>query len=289
MTKQLTRVLLLVSAEVTLSMCISGVTTTKASSGITSRDNVRAIRLAANEPAQAASEVSTAQRFEAAIKMESERARNSHTRPTGLQASVMEQLQSGHYVTDAAIIALINTWSAYEAPSLEHQKVPAAKQFANTIQLINAVQPYTYGRPLLSAQLHQIMAELLRDTGDNKAASQEYQNSLDLLTPLHLSVDQSRMTSLVENGETLYDSGLPRQAETVFLEALSYDWYKVEDSETQQNLKSLYIRAGRGLIDCRRHNLAALKEIYFVPATNDVLQPYLDKAIKDETERDKGQ
>jgi hypothetical protein len=48
-----------------------------------------------------------------------------------------------------------------------------------------------------------------------------------------------------------------------------------------QSLRDQYVAAGRGLIQARRGNLNALKEIVFVPATYEVLGPVLDEAVKE--------
>lgn len=117
-------------------------------------------------------------------------------------------------------------------------------------------------------------------TDDRTNAVREYAEALRLLTPLHVAVDTQRLDSLVQEASVLYIQGKRQEAEDLYLEALSYDWYKVTDPEALQVLRSLYVRAGHGLIDCRRGNLKALKDIYFVPVTNPDLQPALQQAIK---------
>lgn len=223
------------------------------------------------------------EQFERLLVTRSNQDKEHHRKPSDVEAALLKQLQSGRYVTDESVVAVVNAWSAYESPSptAASKILSAEQQFPNTLRLIKAVHLFTYGRPFLKASLHQIQASLLRICGDSAVAAKELQVSLDVLTPFHLMVDQSRMNSLVEEGETLYVSGAKEQAQVFFLEALSYDWYKVEDPEALQTLKDLYVRAGRGLIDCRRQNLKALQEIVFVPAASDELGAYLAKAIQD--------
>jgi hypothetical protein len=47
-----------------------------------------------------------------------------------------------------------------------------------------------------------------------------------------------------------------------------------------QSAKNKYIATGRDLIQDRRGDLNALKEIVLVPALNEVLGPVLDEAVK---------
>jgi hypothetical protein len=52
----------------------------------------------------------------------------------------------------------------------------------------------------------------------------------------------------------------------------------IADGDAQRAARDLYVTAGRGIIALRRHNLAKLKELYFVPAALDQLGPLLKKA-----------
>jgi len=223
----------------------------------------------------------SAEQFERVIMNQSSKDKQLNRKPTDTETALLKEIDSGQYVTDETIVTVINTWASYEypSPSTKSKTLSTEQQFPNTFRLMNAIDPVVYGRPLLKGRLHQIRASLMRTCGDSVNAAKELQDAVDVLTPFHLMVDKNRMMSLVEEGEALYASGAKDLAQVCFLEALSYDWYKVEDPETLQTLRALYIRAGRGLIDCRRQNLPALEEIVFVPAVNTELVPYLDQAI----------
>jgi hypothetical protein len=86
----------------------------------------------------------------------------------------------------------------------------------------------------------------------------------------------------VNLGESLLSVDRKKEAEVHFQQALSYPWYTILGHPAEmQNLRDQYVAAGRGLIQARRGNLKALKEIVFVPATYDVLGPVLDQAAKE--------
>ena len=71
------------------------------------------------------------------------------------------------------------------------------------------------------------------------------------------------------------------KAEPIFLDVMSYSWTLVPDPQTFRDLRELYIEAGRGLIQCRAGRLKDLRNTYFVPATDQELRPFLEKAIQD--------
>ncbi|HET6386747.1 MAG TPA: hypothetical protein VFJ58_25430, partial [Armatimonadota bacterium] len=93
--------------------------------------------------------------------------------------------------------------------------------------------------------------------------------------------DRERLDSLVEEAGALTHIGDKRTADALYLKALQYPFYLASDPVIEKELRELYIRAGRGIIDLRRHNLSLLKELVFVPSTNADLQPYLQAAIKE--------
>jgi len=61
---------------------------------------------------------------------------------------------------------------------------------------------------------------------------------------------------------------------------MSYEWYKVEDARVMHRLRDEYVRAVRGLIDCRRGDEKALRSIFLIPATETELRPVIDEAIR---------
>jgi tetratricopeptide (TPR) repeat protein len=140
--------------------------------------------------------------------------------------------------------------------------------------------PFIYGRPGLEAKLHQRKAYLFRTDEDVANAVKEYDKAIRLLTSLHIDVDQQRIKSIVDVADTLYLAGDKDKAEAFYLEALSYDWTKVQDAEVRQRLYDLYLTAGRGLIEVRKGNLKALKEIFFISAAKGELGSELQKAIR---------
>lgn len=193
---------------------------------------------------------------------------------------LLARLKAGRYVTDTAILAAVAASANANTP-LTPAGTLGRMHPAVTYRLIDTLLGLVSDRPGLAAELHRRKADLYDLTHDWVNTAREHAEALRLLTPLHVTVDTQRLDSLVQEASALYVLGERRQAEALYLEALSYDWYKITDPDALQAARSLYIRAGRGLIDCRRGSLAALKEIYFVPAANDELQPPLQRAIKE--------
>ena len=222
----------------------------------------------------------TAEQFETWVNLNCDRLRDMRKPPDIPQKELLNRLRAGQYVTDDTVITVVSASEAADT-ILTPPGSAAHVQLTNTFRLIDIVLGFTYGRPSLAAKLHQHKAELYSNANDLASAIREYAAAESLLTPLHVAVDRERINSLVQEADELYLSGKPQQAEPLYLEALSYEWYKVADSESQHLLKDLYLQAGRGLILCRRGNLVALKEIYFVPSTRDELGPDLQQAIKE--------
>jgi len=100
-------------------------------------------------------------------------------------------------------------------------------------------------------------------SGNFNEAAASFQSSLEILEPVHLEVDLLRLSTLVEAGESLLSLRRKSEAEAYFQEALRYSWYTVGGHPTEmQALRDQYISAGRGLIETRRGNLEALRQIF---------------------------
>ena len=218
--------------------------------------------------------------FEAWVVLAAQKATYAGQPPDSARKELLVRMKAGRYVTDTAILAVVAASADADTP-LTPAGTLAPAHPAATYRLIDTLLGMIYERPGLSAELHRRKAMLYDLTHDWANAAREHAEAVRLLTPLHVAVDTQRLDSLVQEAFALLVLRKRQQAEDLYLEALSYDWYKITDPDALQVARGLYIQAGEGLISCRRGNLAALKEIYFVPAANGELQPVLQRAIKE--------
>jgi tetratricopeptide (TPR) repeat protein len=201
---------------------------------------------------------------------------------SSLCEAVLDRLRGERRTNDAAILRCIDGAAAKEN-GLGPQANPA-NRYANTLKLIDDVLAATSGggNTLLRAKLWRRKASLEVQAGDFAAASEDFAAALKLADPARLEADIERMGILVDLGQSLLSTKRLSDAEQYFLQALSYSFYTVVNyPDEMQKLRDLYIRAGRGLIETRRHNLSALQQIVFVPSTMNELGPLLEKAVQE--------
>ena len=211
----------------------------------------------------------TAADFGQRVKDERAALKARNQAPDKLEEMVLARLKAEHWTYDDTILEAVYAWRGYEA----------RPPYQQTQRLIDVLFQFTENRRMLHATLSSIKGEILRESGETEAAAQAFLDTVDDLHGLHLDVDAKRMYSMMTLGHLLLAQGNKKDAETVFLDVLSYPFHLVTDEDLRSLLAEYYIKAGIGLIDCRRGNLAQLKEIYFVPATHDDLMPRLQRAI----------
>jgi tetratricopeptide (TPR) repeat protein len=141
--------------------------------------------------------------------------------------------------------------------------------------LLGASKPW----PSRLASLHQVKADLLNGEGRYADATKEYALAVESISPARLDFDTRLESCLATEGDTARITGDAATAEAAYLRALSYNFATVSDANAQMTLRDLYIQAGSGIIELRRHNLAKLRELFFIPSTMNVLGPQLDAAI----------
>ena len=211
----------------------------------------------------------TAADFDEQVKDERAALKVRNQSPEKLEAMILARLRADQWTWDATILEAVYAWRGYEA----------RPPYEQTRRLIDVLYEFTEHRRMLHATLSSIQGEILREAGDTQGAAQAFLDAVDDLHGLHLDVDAKRMYSMMTLGHLLLSQGNRKDAETVFLDVLSYPFYQVMEEDLRSLLAEYYIKAGIGLIECRRGNLAQLKEIYFVPATHDDLMPRLERAI----------
>ena len=125
-------------------------------------------------------------------------------------------------------------------------------------------------------------ARLLALGGDHKAAAAVAMEAADALRIRALELDQVRLDVLQNRGWWLLGLHRKVDAEQAFLEVLSFPWTQVTcQAEVRERLRSAYISAGRGIIECRRNDATGLANLFFIPATNEELLPLLNAAKKE--------
>ncbi len=225
----------------------------------------------AKRPAEPALNAKDFEAWVAKTRAESERAK---TAPAEISDAVETRLQDSLAVTDRAVLDAVNAWVSFE--SRPATAAAGTRRFSESLRLIASLQSLLPDRDRLRAQLLMKRAGLKRNVDDVQGSVADYRAAEAILRVAAVETDRSRIESLVEIAGGLYVSGKRDEAEEWYLKLMSYPWYLVEDAAAQRFLKEKYVEAVRGLIECRRGRLDALKEVFIVPATEKELRPVLD-------------
>ena len=230
--------------------------------------------------------------FEARILRESERFELTCAKPDAVEREVMEKLRSGGYVTDTAIAAMIGAWSVYDSPRIGFAGIKGADGllYPDARRVIAEVMPYAYGRPDLSVMLHEGIGQFANaNSGANRDAAtvqRAYAAALSEQKPLYLAAWERYDALCVEQGDLLLQAGKADEATDMYARVLQDDTYyffhdSAADSSAARRLTDIAVSAGRGLVNCRRGNLAALQGTFFSRTISPLLNPIRDQAIRD--------
>ena len=205
-------------------------------------------------------------------------------KPATLSDALMQRIKDGRIVSSASVTTVVDTWSEYE----QHNAPAGRAVFPATKKLIDDIIVCADDDKAMVAQLYLKKARLAGLEGNDSDAAVYYERSFKSFDSIHTSIDRNRLESLVGMANALRATGQAKQADTLYLKALSYPWWKIEgDEEALQEMRSLYIQAGRNLIDIRRNDLQGLKNIVFIPAVREDLAPYLQQRIEEAQEKEK--
>lgn len=222
--------------------------------------------------------------FDIWIRSEKANAQQNNRSPEPLSGALLERLQKDLNTWDSSVTAVVYAWRQFEAKQVQGsgmEKEPSLAAASKTMHLIDALLPLVNDRSLLQARLQSIKANLLLEYNALEEAEKIFFSAIDHLTGLQLDVDLNRMYNMTIRGQVLLRLGQKQEAERIFLDVLSYPWYLVRETDVQISLREYYISSAIGLIECRRGDLPALKNIFFVPATEYELKPILDEAIRE--------
>lgn len=219
-----------------------------------------------------------ASEFDIWIKEQGEITKEKKESPVALEVALLTRLEKEHYTYDSTIINIINAWRNYEVTNVNE---PGQRAFTNTMKLINLLLSYVDENIFLKGKLQSLKGSLFLENNKLQTAVECFWNAVNHLHAFHLEVDLNRIDNMVIMGKTLLRMNNTENAEKLFLDVLSYPWYLVEESAIRITFREYYIASAIGLIECRKGNLAALKNIFFVPATQQELMPILERAKKE--------
>jgi hypothetical protein len=197
--------------------------------------------------------------------------------PSALGDLLVQRMREFRVTTVETVLDVIHASREYESSESlkEHSK---SFHYPNTIRLIDTLLPLATNCDDIEAELRGEKAEDLQQSGNSSAAAAEFQISADVAASAGYRADLRKLRSVAARGAILEGSGDSAGAADAYRLVLSYDFYKVANSETEQECRKLYIDAGGGLIRVSRHDTAALDNIFFVPSAKQELQPALDAA-----------
>jgi hypothetical protein len=199
--------------------------------------------------------------------------------PDAYCTAVIDRLKADQRVTDRALLRCVE---AHIASAEATTSASREKGMQSALQFIDQIMSLLPDRIDLQGRLVARKASLAGAAGDHARAAQWYAQSLKVIEPVRLEADHQRLVALVNMGQSLLAVNRKADAESAFLLALSYPWYTIRGyPEEMQRLRDQYFAAGRGLIEARRGNLAALQQIVFVPSALDELGPILQTAIRE--------
>lgn len=218
------------------------------------------------------------------IWLKGERSNTQHHAPLGISNALLNRLREDKNTWDQSILAVVYAWRQYEAKQAQAsgiKKAPDQAHQSETLKLTDQLLPLLENRSLLIAKLQSIKANLLLEYNGLEEAEQLFASAITQLSRQQLDVDLNRIYNMTIRGQVLLRLSRKEEAEKIFLDVQSYPWYLVRETDVQVSLREYYISSAIGLIECRRGDLPALKNIFFVPAAEYELRPILNEAIRE--------
>lgn len=225
-----------------------------------------------------------ASEFDIWLKTEKANAQKDALSPHALSTALLIRLQEDRNTWDQSVLTVVYAWRQFEAK--QNQASGMKKEMvqvlnSETLRLIDQLLALLEDRSLLIARIQSIKANLLLEYNGLEEAEQLFASAIVQLSRQQVEVDLNRIYNMTIRGQVLLRLNRKEEAEKIFLDVLSYPWYLVRETDVQVSLREYYISSAIGLIECRRGNLAALKNIFFVPAAEFELRPILNEAIRE--------
>jgi hypothetical protein len=197
---------------------------------------------------------------------------SSNQEPDSLLEAVTHRLALGQSTLDTTVLLAFGASATWDG---QH-----GQAYRRTFGFAEQCISLSPGRAELWALLRKRMADLYASTDDLASAQQLRAAAHRDLLAAETYYLQRRIENQVEAGMEALRRRDKADAEQHFLSVMSFNWTVVEDAQAFHHLRGLYVRAAYGLIQARAGDAAALRNIFFIPATIDELQPLLDQAIE---------
>jgi hypothetical protein len=224
------------------------------------------------------SESLTAQQFHQWILEKENADGNTEYDPGYIGNATIDRLKKQKETLEQTVIYTVNACINFEFSS-NGNKLPVL--FTDSIKTISNIIPLLVEKESLKAKLLIKKAELLVQEGLLDKAVKTCEETLEILNNQHYSIDMQRINCMLLTAGLWFSEGNKQQCEKYCLDILSYPWYLVSEAVAFQQLREYYLEAAKKLIECRRGDLQQLRNIFFVPAVNDILKPFLSAAIEE--------
>lgn len=205
-------------------------------------------------------------------------ARRPADEPRGC-SEVLSKFQGGIRVSERLLSRCVEETVAFEGLQTGTQGSVKARLVGSIAYLDDIILQLDDESPFRSVLLQRRAELLLQSSSDNAEIIAAIKTALVPVDAIRLAFDIRRNRLLLALGNQYKGALQPELAESCYLSILAYTWYTIEGHvEELQALRSIYVAAGKGLIELRQNDMAKLQSIVFVPATLVDLGPILEQA-----------
>lgn len=215
-----------------------------------------------------------------------------------LLATLKERLKRGIYTPDETIVRVAQSASRLEFDESNKPENRSSTTYYRhqTVQYIDDIVVLLYKQDLLKAQLLRVKTySYTKPEPAPKIDSllmHSFAQYLPYMDSISYAVDKLRLESSYEMGNLLlYKFHDKENAEKYFIDAASYPFYKIHNYPREfYFFRSLCSQAARGIVQCNRGNLKALRLLTFMPAiwpeVFPTLRPYIIEVGGEEAWKD---
>ena len=189
-----------------------------------------------------------------------------------IASSVFDRLQKGFFVKDELLTRLVIN-------SIDVERLKG-KDYPESLRIIDATLSSLKYRPIVESRLYVIKGNLYSELQEKGKSLESYEKATSVMNAIHLDVDVERSSVLLQTANYAASIGEKAKANKLYLVVYSYPWY-IAKGEAQGVLQEYSAQAGIGLINLRRGDLKALKDIYYVPSMKSRIEPALQLAIRE--------
>ena len=136
------------------------------------------------------------------------------------------------------------------------------------------------GRELLIIRLFEMKIAKIESYSKTDIPDVTYADLIKKSEKLELELLCIKSEASIKLGNSLLRKNKIKEAEEYFVKVLAYPWYTLDDAQIMRKLANLYVEAGKGIIECRKDNYESLRRTFFIPATQSILNPIKERALK---------